>query len=87
MAPATRLRIRSRVPQQGAFTFRVSFVDEANRLLNPEVFNVAGGNNWQTNTFALSNAVRQQADKIIIGSFGNTEDATLDLAEVTILAN
>ena len=87
MSQARRLRLRSKVQQQGTFTFRVSFVNEANRLLNPETFEVTGGDEWQTNTFALPDSVRQSADKIIIGSFGNSEDATLELSEITILAD
>ena len=87
MSGATRLRIRSRAQPQGTLTFRVSFANPENRLLNPEVFTVAGGNDWQTNTFQLPDSVRQTADKIIIGSFGNTQDATLEITEVSILAD
>ena len=87
MTQAHRLRIRSRAQPQGTFRFRLSFVNEANQLLDPILFNVPGGNDWQTNTFQLSAAVRQAADKIIIGSYGNSQDVTLELAEVTILAD
>ena len=48
--------------------------------------NIPGVGN-QTLTFPLSDAVRQTADKIIIGSYGNDRDLTLKMSEVTILAD
>ena len=87
MTQATGLMVRSKAQQQGTFTFRVSFASESNQLLDPQIFEVSGGNQWQTNTFQLSDAVRQAADKIIIGSYGNSQDVTLEMDEVTILAD